>query len=225
MRLFRLDRIIQTPRANLKIWYVLGPLVFFLVATLAILLLWTIIDPWTWRRTMVSEIPPETYGECHSDHWWAFFGTLTGLMIFAETLTGFLAYKTNQVPEEFRETSSVFQAIYVHLQAWIIGVPILAVIGTSSADATYFGRVALIWIFSVSSVVLIVGPKLMMAIRIRRNPGLDQRNEVRSIFKKSTPGNVSGASLLSGTSNRFKGGISETSMHSDNYDVTEQSAS
>ena len=48
----------------------------------------------------------------------------------------------------------------------------IAVLGTSSADATYFGRIFLIEIFAVSSVVVVVGPKVIKAIRIRRNPEL-----------------------------------------------------
>lgn len=51
----------------------------------------------------------------------------------------------------------------------------LAVLGTSSADATYFGRVFLIEIFAVSSVVVVVGPKLVRAIQIRRNPELGRK--------------------------------------------------
>lgn len=51
----------------------------------------------------------------------------------------------------------------------------LAVLGTSSADATYFGRIFLIEIFAVSSVVVVVGPKVIKAIRIRRNPELGRK--------------------------------------------------
>jgi hypothetical protein len=40
--------------------YVLGPLVALLVATLAILIAWTVLDPWTWDRVVVSELPYET---------------------------------------------------------------------------------------------------------------------------------------------------------------------
>ena len=84
----------------------------------------------------------------------------------------YFAWKTEDVPEDFRDSTAVAYACFAQLQSWSIGVPMIAVLGTSSADATYFGRIFLIEIFAVSSVVVVVGPKVIKAIRIRRNPEL-----------------------------------------------------
>jgi len=76
------------------------------------------------------------------------------------------------VPEDFRDSGAIMYACFAQLQSWSIGVPMLIVLGTSSAEATYFGRIFLIEIFAVSSVVVVIAPKVIKAIRIRRNPEL-----------------------------------------------------
>jgi hypothetical protein len=149
---------------------------FFSIAILAIsiliLILWSILDPWTWVRKVTSELPAETYGKCTSKYFWAWFGPLVALLFFAESLTMYFAWKTADIPNDFRDSGAVMYASFAQIQSWAIGVPMLAVLGTSSADATYFGRIFLIWIFAVSSVVVVVGPKVINAYRIRRNPEL-----------------------------------------------------
>jgi len=98
--------------------------------------------------------------------------SILGLLILSEGITLYFALKTADVPEDFKDTNSVLYAIAAQLQAWVIGIPILSVLNTASASATYFSRVFLIWIFSVSSVGLVVAPKIFRAFYLRRNPHL-----------------------------------------------------
>ena len=142
-----------------------------------ILILWTAMDPWTWERVVIAEIPPESYGKCTSQNFWAWFGPLIGLLFFAEGLTMYFAWKTADIPDDFRDSGAVMYASFAQMQSWAFGIPMLTVLGNSSSEATYFGRICLIWIFSVSSVVVVVGPKLISAIRIRRNPALGQKKD------------------------------------------------
>jgi hypothetical protein len=178
-KLWRIDKVMQFRRHNkVTVRNVLGPLVALLVTTLAILVTWTVLDPWTWERIVVSELPYETYGECGNDRLWAFVGPLMGLLVFAEGTSAFFAWKTVNVSDDFNDSSSIIFAVCTHMQAWAIGVPILAVLGNSSSDATYLGRVLLIWIFSVSSLACVVYPKLVRAIHLRRNPELRRKSQV-----------------------------------------------
>jgi hypothetical protein len=101
-----------------------------------------------------------------------------GLLIFAEGTSAFFAWKTAYLPEDFRDSSSVLFAICTHIQAWAIGLPILAVLGNSSTNATYLGRVLLIWLFAVSSVACVIYPKLARAIYLRRHPERRQKHRV-----------------------------------------------
>jgi hypothetical protein len=175
-KLWRVNKVMQFRRHNkVTVRNVLGPLVALLVTTLAILIAWTVLDPWTWERVIVTENPYETYGECENDRLWAFVAPLMGLLIFAEGTSAFFAWKTAAIPDDFNDSSPVFFAICTHIQAWAIGVPILAVLGDSSCNATYLGRVLLIWVFSVSSIGCVVYPKIARAIYVRRNQHLAEK--------------------------------------------------
>jgi 7 transmembrane sweet-taste receptor of 3 GCPR len=143
----------------------------------SILILWTVLDPWKWERSVVKELPPESYGQCKSQHIWAWFGPLICVLFFAQVLTWYFAWKTADIPEDFQDSTAVMYASLTLLQSWAFGVPMLAVIGSTSSDASYFARICLIWVFSVSSVVVVVGPKLVSAYRIRRKPALEQIND------------------------------------------------
>ena len=194
-KLYRLDKVLSFRRTAVTVLSVIGPLVALLVITISILIAWTIVDPWMWERVLINEIPAETYGKCTSENVWAFFGPLMGVMLFAELLTMLFAWKTADVPEDFRDSSAVMYACFAQIQSWAVGVAMLAVIGTASADGTYLGRVFVIWVFAVSSVAVVVGPKLYKAIRIRRNPELGQKKgrvKVTGVYTNNSQPTVGG---------------------------------
>jgi hypothetical protein len=99
--LWRVDQVLQFRRRAVTIQQVMGPLVVLMTVTLVLLCLWTVLDPWKWERDWVSRVPPETYGKCKSDNFWAFFGPLMSILDAAEVLTALLVYRTSDVPEEF----------------------------------------------------------------------------------------------------------------------------
>jgi hypothetical protein len=186
-KLWRVDKVLQFRRTAVTILNVMKPTLVLLFLTLAILVTWTIIDPYRWERRDVQQLPYETYGECTNEHFWAFFGPLVGLLFFAEALTFYFAWKTADVPEDFRDSAAVSYASFAQLQSFAVGIPMLAVLGSSSVDATYFGRVFLIWIFAVSSVAVVVGPKLAKAIKLRLNPELRAPRKRVSVTGLYTP--------------------------------------
>jgi hypothetical protein len=174
-KLWRLDRVLQFRRSAMSACNALWPLVAFLAITMSILVVHTAIDPWTWERELTKEIPAEQYGQCTSKHAWSFFGPLVGVLFFSELLTLYFAWKTNDVPDDFRDSGAVMYTCFAQLQAWAIGCPMLVLLGYSSADASYFGRIFLIWIFAVSGVAVVVVPKIYRALKIRLNPELRGR--------------------------------------------------
>jgi len=170
-KLWRLDRVLQFQRGKtVKAVEVIGPLVFLLLVAVVLLSVWTVIDPWVWERTLVSESPAETYGKCTCENFQAFFYSLSALLLFSKLLAAAMAWKTADIPQDFSDAGSVFYAMSLHIQAWFIGIPILAVLGDDNVDAVYFGRVLLIWIFAMSAVGLVVLPRLMSAYQQRHSP-------------------------------------------------------
>jgi hypothetical protein len=108
----------------------------------------------------------------------------------------YFAWKTADLPDDFRDSGAVMYASFAQIQSWAIGVPILAVLGSSSADATYFGRIFVIWIFAVSSVVVVVGPKLYTAWKIRRNPEIGKKKDRVHISGLQNPSQSSECTTL-----------------------------
>ena len=110
----------------------------------------------------------------------AFFAPLGGILFAAEAVTLYFAWRTADVPSDFRDSEAIMYTCLAQIQAWCIGIPMLALIGYSSADASYFARIFLIWVFTVAGVVLVAWPKIFKAIRIRRNPHIRSFNGRRS---------------------------------------------
>jgi len=185
IKMWRVDRVVHYQQRALTVYSALWPLIAFLFVTLSILVAHSAYDPWSWERHIISEIPAETYGKCQSSHTWAFFGPLVGLIFLAEATTLYFAWKTTDIQIDFRDSKAVLYACLAQIQAWAVGAPMLAFLGTSSADATYIARVFLVWIFAVSGVAIVVGPKIVKAIKIRHNPHVQKRVSIGGIFHSS----------------------------------------
>lgn len=164
----------QFQRRQVNAKQVLWPMIILLLCTIVCLCLWTSLDPWSWEREIISENPPESYGQCTSDHFVAYFCCLSSLMILGTSLALRYAWKTHNIKmdEKFDDSKAVGLAVSSQLQAWLVGLPILVVMEESSLEATYLCRVLLIWIFSLTSLLTAVAPKLVHTWRIIQNPSL-----------------------------------------------------
>jgi hypothetical protein len=166
-------------KETLRPWKVpsLCILVLFVSTITVLLIAQTILDPWTWQRIVIREIPAETYGRCTSDHTWAYFGPMVGLLFSMDFLLMYLCWKKGDYSSNYADTAAVMYTCFAHVQGWVVGGSILAVLGNSSVDATYFGRTILIWIFAASSLVGVVGTRVSRAMSIRRHPLLRERRQ------------------------------------------------
>ena len=160
MKLWRIDMVLQPTRRVVKVTCVTPPFIILSLAAIALLLAWTLIDPLEWERELDLDTG-ESHGECQSDNSSTFFGTLGGLMATSTLLTAYMAWKTADVDRRFSESSWILYTIVLQCQVLIVGVPILIVLENEQAtDATYLGRILLIWTVPVSTVLMIFGPKI-----------------------------------------------------------------
>lgn len=195
MKSWRADRALGLQSRAVALYQSFLPLAFFVVATLSILTAHSVHDSWGWQRSIISELPAETYGKCQSNHSWAFFGSLIALLFLAEATTLYFALKTIGTHRDSGDAKAVMYTCFTQIQAWVVGVPMLALIGYSSADATYFAYILLIWIFSVSGVAILVGPKIFNAIKVRRAvpgeiPLVSRRATVKSVYAEGGNGQM-----------------------------------
>ena len=163
-KLQRLHNVLQFRRRQVKAHHVIAPAIALTLLAIIILAVWTAVDPWTWERETINDDTGETFGKCTSENITAYLVPLVVLMITATLLACAMAWKTRDVSSKYSETTSIFFAIIFQVEIWFVGIPILIIVDNVSADATYLGRVLIIWTFAVSMVATVVGSKMLQSL-------------------------------------------------------------
>jgi len=129
---------------------------------MVVLAVWTIQSPLRWDREVIDDYFGETLGMCNGEHWLAFAVPLIVIMISVTLLAGWLSWLTKDISDELSETKWIFYAIFTQFQVWLVGLPVLALVKLDiSVNAAYLVSVLVIWTFSVSMVILIIGPRVV----------------------------------------------------------------
>jgi hypothetical protein len=216
-QLWRVDRVLQARRQKVTHFQVMWPVLFLFAGILTILIVWTVIDPWQWEDTEVEGAqPPESKGQCSSDHFLAFFWPCAVLIGLPTLLTIFGVWKTKDISQDLSDTSTTFYLVVTQFQAWLLGVPVMAVIGKSSdssVDAVYLGRVLLIWIFAMAPILIVLTPRIYRTVAHRWWP--------ESTKTRGSGVRVSG---LTAPLKNSKGGFSTTSDSRNSATVPTHSA-
>lgn len=79
---------------KVSIAHVIGPFLFCEISVLAVMTTWQIVSPRRWRRVVLEGNPPQTVGQCHSEHEAAFMVSLAGIIILITLLTAWMSWKT-----------------------------------------------------------------------------------------------------------------------------------
>jgi hypothetical protein len=167
-------------RQRVTYFQVIRPILLLFAAIVIVLLVWTIIDPWQWtRETVAGVLPPESIGQCQSDHFGAFFWTCAALIGVPTLLTIVAVWRTKDISQDLSDTSVTFYLVVTQFQAWLLGVPVLIVLDSSSVDASYLGRVLLIWLFAIAPLLIVISPTIHRTIENRRNPARDSKSSSR----------------------------------------------
>ena len=143
------------------------PLVVTLVVNITILICWTVIDPLVWTRFEIAGAPWSTYARCvgsskASELFLIILGVMNAVVLFLALVQ---AWKARNISDEFSEAKIVGSALYGWLQLLIVGVPVLFLISDDNTTARYFVLVALIFLVSMSMLLIIFVP---LFLQIRR---------------------------------------------------------
>lgn len=170
-KLWRLSMVMQPRHKTVGIDQVLLPLVIIIACSLLDLIVWQVIDPLVWSREVISGDAAlvETVGQCTSlVHGMLPFAVPLAFFTFlAVTTTAFLSWKLRDVQSELSESRWIFTGIFLHLQAWLVGAPVLYLTYGVSSDASYLEVVVLTFTFATSHVALVIGPKILAVLRER----------------------------------------------------------
>ena len=170
-KLWRLSKLMQMRRKAVLAKQVLLPFLMIIGCCNIILIVWQVMDPVKWVREGINEKgqPYETYGECNSVKYGMtpFLVPIFILMGITVTATVVFSFKLRHVQSELSESSWIFGGIFLHIQMWLIGVPVLFITNEISRDAFYVMIMILTFNFSASLVVLVIGPKMYDIIKAR----------------------------------------------------------
>lgn len=159
-KLWRVQRVLQFSRRTIKIKHVVWPVAILMSCALIILTLMTALDPPTWTHVEVDEESGEVLGTCEMDHPAAFIPPLVIVVLIPAVLTELMAWKTKDVDDAYSESNWIFIMILVQLEVLIFAIPMILLLSDISVDGQYIGITALTWVFGVSPVGLILGPKV-----------------------------------------------------------------
>lgn len=127
-----------------------------------------------WNRIL------STYGACRSDHALAYLVPLAVINVSAVAIAAWQAYRARDIEDEFSESKYIGLAIYSMLQAFLTGVPVIAVV-KDSPQAYYVMLTVIIFFLSLSWLLLIFLPKYLLH---RKYSKLSEREQKQLLLQK-----------------------------------------
>jgi len=131
-----------------------------LLLDITILLVWTIVDPLEWQRTVETVdkfgYPLSSTGQCICDDWVIFAGIIGSLHLALMLLAVGMCYVSRKIPTQLSESKYLGIAMFSNLQIFVIGLPILVIVG-SDPPTSFFVRSSIIWMNDLVVVTVIFG--------------------------------------------------------------------
>ncbi|CAB9510907.1 acid type B receptor subunit 2 [Seminavis robusta] len=156
-----------------------------LMVDVAILVAWTITDPLVWHREVIRSdqfgAPMESLGYCISDSWKAWGAAMGALHLSLLGVACYMSYRARDIPTMYQEGKFVSIAMISNLQIFVVGVPILIIVGNDPQTA-----------FFVRSVIIWMGEMQILKSEPTRGRGVSQ-NEVGNVCPACLSTNEIGA--------------------------------
>jgi len=122
----------------------------------------------------------------------AFIGTIAFVAVSPMGMTCWMAWKTRDVDDANSESWWIFVLVLLQLELCLLGAPFIAILRNLSTDGRYVGFVIILWAFPMSTLVLIMLPKLLAFRQAQRGEGDQQPKRKRGQRANDVP--ISGMS-------------------------------
>ena len=199
-----------------------------LCVDVTLLTIWTLHDPLKWERTITSTdkfgIPLSSTGTCTSEHWKVFVIIIGAFHFTIMCVACYICYVARKLPVAFNSGNHAAMAMLANLQILIVGLPVVALIGSDST-ISFFIRSAMIFMNDLVVVVIIFGD-LMFRVHGRLDgassffDSADSLTTPRNSFginsaypKQGQSGRISGSG---GGKEGERGGVRRSARLSDN---------
>mmetsp|Transcript_12246 Transcript_12246/g.20084 ORF Transcript_12246/g.20084 Transcript_12246/m.20084 type:complete len:621 (-) Transcript_12246:121-1983(-) len=174
-KIWRLNRLMKAAsgfkRITIKVKDVMVPFFTLLGINIVLLLVWTVVDPLRWVRTVTgrdSDGSIESVGACVTNGS-AVSKAMSSLLFIVNLLALGLAliqaYKARGISIEYSESHYVAMSMGFILEAFLIGIPLIF-LSSGNPVTSYFVKTVLIFFVSMSLLLWIFAPKIYYA----RNP-------------------------------------------------------
>jgi hypothetical protein len=158
-QLWRINKILQFRRRAVTVRQVVWPIAILVITAIGLLTAWTIVEGFDWNRIEIDN-DGESLGKCQGENSKAWFTPIFLLIVIPVLMTAFMAWRTRDIHDDFSESSWISILIAVQIQVLIVAIPVLNIIEMDSADARYIGQMILFWVYPVSTILLLIGPKV-----------------------------------------------------------------
>jgi len=169
-KLWRVHKVLQFKKRRIKIRQAAWPMLVLAVCAVIVLSVWTAVDGLEWTREILDDDTGESMGKCDGDHAGVYVGLLAVLMLIPAVLTGFMAYKTKDVSAQYSDARWIWVLFLVQLEGFFVAVPTVVVLRNVSTNGRYLGLSFILWIFPVSTLSLIMVPKVLAYRAAIRGP-------------------------------------------------------
>jgi hypothetical protein len=164
-KLWRLSKILSMRRQAVRVQQVLLPFFSIMAASVIVLVVWQVVDPYMWVRSVSNEDPLETFGKCKSgdgagDGLLPYIIPLGILFLVITSMTAVVAWRMKHVQSELSESKWIFFGIIMHIQTWAVGIPVVVITDGLSRDAYYIMIASLTFILPTSLVAFVIWPKV-----------------------------------------------------------------
>jgi len=160
-KLWRVNKVLQFTRRKIEIRHVAWPMSMLVLAAIALLSIWSGVDSLKWERVVTNDITGESFGQCKCDTIGAFLGPLVAIMLIPTILTAVMAWKTKDVDNVYSESIWIFVLIVVQLELVAVAAPVVVILRDVSTAGRYIGFTVMLWLFPMSTLSLIMMPKVM----------------------------------------------------------------
>eukprot|EP00574_Skeletonema_japonicum_P006819 CAMPEP_0201718370 /NCGR_PEP_ID=MMETSP0593-20130828/3891_1 /ASSEMBLY_ACC=CAM_ASM_000672 /TAXON_ID=267983 /ORGANISM="Skeletonema japonicum, Strain CCMP2506" /LENGTH=894 /DNA_ID=CAMNT_0048208651 /DNA_START=50 /DNA_END=2734 /DNA_ORIENTATION=- len=181
-KIWRIKLVFQAARTFVRrqvgVKDVASIMVAVIVLQAIVLIAWNIADPLVWQREVLSSddngYPTKSIGTCSSNKGLAFLIPLTvidALMLFYAL---YLCFITRKISDEYQEGTWITASVLSIIQILVLSIPILVIVENDNS-ASYFVRVAVIFLVSSTVTMLIFFPKIYRIHFCRDQAGRSRR--------------------------------------------------
>jgi hypothetical protein len=176
-----------------------------LLVDVIILTVWTVVDPLHWERTTLTAdkygVSLTSEGHCTSKSW-AAFALAIGIFHFALLcIACVMCYLSRDIPTRFSEGSYVSIAMVSNFQIFVVGIPLLIILGTDPVSS-YFVRVVIVWMNDLAVLGLIFGNLMYSVSSVNAWEGRSRRS-LRTAIRDYTESSKSNSCVSVGRQNNI----------------------